>query len=337
MTRTATEIEGRIASAGGIIIPIAATSPRSSPMCEDDESRTPQEQRAGTRRARKYCSRSSTVLQPPPSSRTTRNGSCTGRAALVQLLLVLAQLLVAFAPVASSSSYPRGSPSWASLRSPWRSPHRWGSFAGQLVGRRQEPVSAAVVSTMVPRGGLLIQDDDESDDDEEEGEEYDEYETGDEGDEYDEEEEEEDAVVATAGSEKKAAKAKKQKGSAVLADAEYDEPLVASPLTNMYASIAVILLGRKVDLMSPTVVRIARCVRLCCAALCLLAPAMRLRCDFKPCFGRFSKAHIILSKTHHHTRAIADSPSSRTWWRSRSSSCTFGGRRRRQTTGRRSR
>jgi Phosphate transport (Pho88) len=40
--------------------------------------------------------------------------------------------------------------------------------------------------------------------------------------------------------------------------AKYDEPLVASPLTNLYASLGVMLLARKVDLFHPTVVRIAR-------------------------------------------------------------------------------
>jgi hypothetical protein len=39
---------------------------------------------------------------------------------------------------------------------------------------------------------------------------------------------------------------------------KYDEPLVASPMLNLYASLGVMLLGRRIDLFSPTVVRIAR-------------------------------------------------------------------------------
>ena len=39
---------------------------------------------------------------------------------------------------------------------------------------------------------------------------------------------------------------------------KYDEPLVASPMLNMYASIGIMLLGRKIDLFNPTIVRLAR-------------------------------------------------------------------------------
>lgn len=40
--------------------------------------------------------------------------------------------------------------------------------------------------------------------------------------------------------------------------AKYDEPLVASPFTNLFASLGVMVLARKYDLFHPTVVRIAR-------------------------------------------------------------------------------
>ncbi|GAX23664.1 hypothetical protein FisN_12Hh238 [Fistulifera solaris] len=39
---------------------------------------------------------------------------------------------------------------------------------------------------------------------------------------------------------------------------KYDEPLVPSPMLNLYASIGVMLLARKVDLFSPMVVKLAR-------------------------------------------------------------------------------
>lgn len=39
---------------------------------------------------------------------------------------------------------------------------------------------------------------------------------------------------------------------------KYDDPIVASPMSNLYASLGVMLLARKVDLFHPTVVRIAR-------------------------------------------------------------------------------
>lgn len=92
-------------------------------------------------------------------------------------------------------------------------------------------------------------DEESSDDEEEEAEDVEEeYD-----DEYDEEEEEEEEVeevgvdVVTKEKTKKGNKLKK-----------YDEPFVASPLTNLYCSLAIMLLGRKVDLFNPTIVRIAR-------------------------------------------------------------------------------
>jgi hypothetical protein len=39
---------------------------------------------------------------------------------------------------------------------------------------------------------------------------------------------------------------------------KYDEPLVASPMTNLFATFGVMLLAQRVDLFSPVVVRISR-------------------------------------------------------------------------------
>ena len=39
---------------------------------------------------------------------------------------------------------------------------------------------------------------------------------------------------------------------------KFDEPLVASPMTNLYASLAVMLLSRKIDIFNPTVVKLVR-------------------------------------------------------------------------------
>ena len=39
---------------------------------------------------------------------------------------------------------------------------------------------------------------------------------------------------------------------------KYDEPLVASPMTNLFATFGVMLLAQRVDLFSPAVVRISR-------------------------------------------------------------------------------
>jgi hypothetical protein len=39
---------------------------------------------------------------------------------------------------------------------------------------------------------------------------------------------------------------------------KYDEPLVASPMTNLFATFGVMMLAQRVDLFSPVVVRISR-------------------------------------------------------------------------------
>jgi hypothetical protein len=39
---------------------------------------------------------------------------------------------------------------------------------------------------------------------------------------------------------------------------KYDEPFVASPMTNLFATFGVMMLAKRVDLLSPPVVRVAR-------------------------------------------------------------------------------
>jgi len=93
-----------------------------------------------------------------------------------------------------------------------------------------------------PRGGALATGEDDEEEDSEAEESEEEYDTDDEEEEEYESDEEDDVVEVTTSVEA----------------AEYDEPLVASPLTNLYASLGVMLLARRVDLFSPKVVRIAR-------------------------------------------------------------------------------
>jgi hypothetical protein len=92
-------------------------------------------------------------------------------------------------------------------------------------------------------------------------------EEGDEGDQYDDEDEDSDADDEERRVEAKGAEADESEDEAeISADgvqielkvAQYDEPLVASPLTNLFVSLGVMLLARKCDLFHPTVVRIAR-------------------------------------------------------------------------------
>lgn len=89
------------------------------------------------------------------------------------------------------------------------------------------------------RGGAVEEEEDEYD---EEG--YD--------DEYDAEDEDEDEVEDEDADEE-------TDGIQIELNVEkYDEPWVASPLTNLYATFGVMMLTRRFDLFSPTVVRIAR-------------------------------------------------------------------------------
>jgi hypothetical protein len=91
-----------------------------------------------------------------------------------------------------------------------------------------------------PRGGAVDEED-----------EYDEEEYD---DEYDAEEEEEEM-------EDKEEDEDETGGIQIELNVEkYDEPLAASPMLNLFATFGVMLLAQRVDLFSPTVVRIARYV-----------------------------------------------------------------------------
>jgi Phosphate transport (Pho88) len=115
---------------------------------------------------------------------------------------------------------------------------------------------------LFPRGGAESvtgeeSDDDSSDDDDDDDDEQS-VKVADEGAEEEEEDDEE--------SDSEEEDEEEEDGTGSIADdiqielkvQKFDEPLVASPLTNLYASIGVMLLARRVDLFHPTVVRIAR-------------------------------------------------------------------------------
>jgi hypothetical protein len=126
------------------------------------------------------------------------------------------------------------------------------------------------------RGGAVTADDDDDEEEEEEVEEVEEEkddagseseaDVEEEGDqsEYDEESDTEETIasqtddedVSVAKTKQKRAKADRSPAVSV----SYDEPLVASPFLNLYVSIGVMFLAKKVDLFSPTMVRIARYV-----------------------------------------------------------------------------
>ena len=102
----------------------------------------------------------------------------------------------------------------------------------------------------VPRGGASAEEDEEydeeeesEDDEESEDEDSDEEESEDEEESDDEEEEETGDQVRIE-----------------VAVQKFDEPLAPSPMINMYATFGVLLFGRKFDLLSPPIVRLARCV-----------------------------------------------------------------------------
>ena len=125
---------------------------------------------------------------------------------------------------------------------------------------------------MLLRGGAKVKDDEDVDDDEEdESDDEDEEEAGEESEEeadqeeaeydeeeegaYDDEEEEEESVGVS--------DAEEDDDGGIQIDVQvekYDDPLVPSPFTNLFATFGVMMLSRKVDLFHPTVVRIARYV-----------------------------------------------------------------------------
>jgi hypothetical protein len=118
----------------------------------------------------------------------------------------------------------------------------------------------------VPRGGALEADTDDEEKEEDDDEEYDdtEDESEEESEESDEEEEDDDvevAVVKESAKEKEKALTLKKSVKSKLKVKEtkpYDEPLVQSNMLNMYTTIGIMLLGRKIDLLSPPVVKFAR-------------------------------------------------------------------------------
>ena len=99
--------------------------------------------------------------------------------------------------------------------------------------------------------------DDEVSDGEEEGTAVEEEEEENDDDEEEESDAEEGTTESSATTTSTRTKTKK---SASARRGAYDKPLVASPLLNLYASLAIMLLSKKVDLMSPVMVRIARYV-----------------------------------------------------------------------------
>lgn len=95
------------------------------------------------------------------------------------------------------------------------------------------------------RGGA-----EESDADSEEGEE--------EGADETDEENEEESEAESEGEESEPEDEEIDEVQIEMSVEKYDEPLVASPMLNLYASLAVMMLARKVDLFSPKLVKIAR-------------------------------------------------------------------------------
>jgi hypothetical protein len=107
------------------------------------------------------------------------------------------------------------------------------SIWGQHPSRSKQRNAYTIGS--ISRGGAEVDEEDEYDYDDEDEEEEEEVE------EYDEEDETEDDGVQIEVQVEK-----------------YDEPLIASPLTNLFVSLGVMLLAKRVDLFNPKIVKIAR-------------------------------------------------------------------------------
>jgi hypothetical protein len=108
-----------------------------------------------------------------------------------------------------------------------------------LTRRKLDPVLYSL------RGGAtLVSDDEDTEDEQEDDEEEDEDNEMDEEEENDEEEETQTTSTTAL--------------SQTAETTQYDEMLVMSPMTSMFATFGVMMLARKVDLFHPTVVRLAR-------------------------------------------------------------------------------
>ena len=121
--------------------------------------------------------------------------------------------------------------------------------SAHLTGAWNLPQRALGARIPLIRGGASVEteEDDEYDD-----EEYDESEG-------EEEKEEEDEEESDEGEESEAAEESDNEGVQLEVKVEqYDDPLTPNPMINLYASLGVMMLGRKVDIFSPVVVRIAR-------------------------------------------------------------------------------
>lgn len=213
-----------------------------------------------------------------PRRSSPENGSL---AALVLILTILA--LTFDATLARQWGSQRLWPTRRShhfIGSPTTLEHTWGR--NLLLQERNRALTARTsarrrISDL--RGGAAdAEDDEEEEEEEDEEEEADEDDAGgenetdveeEEGDqsEYDDESDNEETVAASeeADDEEDVAVTKTkpkrtQAGRAASVSVVYDEPIVASPFLNLYVSIGVMFLAKKVDLFSPTMVRIARYV-----------------------------------------------------------------------------
>ena len=124
---------------------------------------------------------------------------------------------------------------------------RWALLATYHRDRPNHWSAAKRIATLSRGGSSSLEEEDADTEDE-----YDEY------DQYDDEEEENDDDETDVEEE--------DDDTTEIADGvqievnveKFDEPLVASPLSNLYTSLAVMLLSRKIDIFHPTVVKIAR-------------------------------------------------------------------------------
>lgn len=106
------------------------------------------------------------------------------------------------------------------------------------------------VIAQIPRGGS------DEEDDYDEYDEYDEEEEEESEDEDEEVEEEEDSDTEVSEEEEDIEFSVEDVDDGTVS--EYDEPLMASPMLNLYATMGVMILSRRINLFDPFVVRLAR-------------------------------------------------------------------------------
>jgi hypothetical protein len=207
-------------------------------------------------------SRSSLSRRSLQQQQRRRRCSCGANWTTVSLLATTTFLLIAGQQsilVTAAATFSATRPTGRALP-----PLSWGLSVSRRDGlwrtRYPNGSSNTVTSiiTSIPRGGSSKQDEQEDDD---EGEELDKNTSQNDDEVEDEYDDEEDSLQE---GEENASEEENLRGVKIeLAVEQYDEPWTLSPYANLYVSIGFMLLAKRIDLLNPVLIRLARLAFIC--------------------------------------------------------------------------